>query len=139
MSDTPYTRGPLTVRLSSKWPFHVETVDQNGQVVFSEDLVCSSTSHQTREDAIECRGFTRESRRSARALIQRQLANAYLRAAAPELLEALEAADRAVNNAIGSEQLSDQGIHGKAARLNDKVWEWRKMREAALKKARGEK
>lgn len=67
------------------------------------------------------------------------LAIAHLIAAAPALLEALEAADRAVNNAIGSEQLSDQGIHGKAARLNDKVWEWRKMREAALKKARGEK
>ena len=92
--DTKFTKGPLFVVQPDKWPFNIEIVDTAGELVFEEHRHSYSTSHKTVEDVMNCVGFrnTRDDPEfvdRAIAANERQLADAYLRAAAPDLLEAL--------------------------------------------------
>jgi hypothetical protein len=92
MSEIKHTPGPLFVRQPEKWPFHVEIVNEAGEIVASEHRYAYSTSHKTINDVMTARGFRMDDADKAIAANERQLADAYLRAAAPELLEALKEA-----------------------------------------------
>jgi hypothetical protein len=90
MSEIKHTPGPLFVRQPEKWPFNIEIVDAAGAVVFEERRYSYSTSHTTINDVMTASGFRMEDAELAITGNERQLADAYLRAAAPELFEALE-------------------------------------------------
>lgn len=89
MSEPKFTAGPLFVRQPAKWPFNIEIVDANGTVVFDERRYAYSTNHKSIEDVMTAYRFDRDDVDSAVAGNERQLADAYLRAAAPELFDAL--------------------------------------------------
>jgi len=86
MSHTP---GPLTVKVSDKWPFDIETIGADGLVKFVTRMPCNSTSDGSAKDAIECKNFKQSEREEYSAINRRAVADDVLRAAAPELLEAL--------------------------------------------------
>jgi hypothetical protein len=87
--DLKHTPGPLDVRMSEVWPFNIETFDASGEKVWSEPLVAHSSAQNTPDDARLAVGFKPHEVEGVRRLIARQLADAALRAAAPDLLEAL--------------------------------------------------
>jgi hypothetical protein len=116
MSEIKHTPGPLFVRQPEKWPFHVEIVNEAGEIVASEHRYAYSTSHNTINDVMTARGFRMDDADKAIAANERQLADAYLRAAAPELLEALQ-------EAFHLDELGDA---------------WFDRARAAIAKARGE-
>ena len=87
MSHTP---GPLTVKVSDKWPFDIETIGADGLVKFVTRMPFHSTSDRRAEDAIECKNFKQSEREEYSAINRRAIADDVLRAAAPELLEALQ-------------------------------------------------
>lgn len=82
-----HTPGPLTVRQSEQWPFDIQIVDESGNVVFQESRYAYGTGQKTIEDVMTGYGFTKD-RDAVIESNERQLADAMLRAAAPELLEA---------------------------------------------------
>jgi hypothetical protein len=84
-----HTPGPLTVKVSERWPFDIETYDARGVVIFSDRMPCHSTEDKTAKQAIECRHFARDEREQHAAINRRAIADAVLRAAAPDLLAAL--------------------------------------------------
>lgn len=84
-----YTPGPLFVSVEDKWPFSIVTTNSAGTVVFKRDMPCNSTSHRNAKDAIAAVDTPAEwfgAEANARAI-----ADETLRAAAPDLLEALQA------------------------------------------------
>lgn len=83
-----HTPGPLYVSINEKWPFSILTKNKDGEIVFSESMPCYSTSHKNAKQAIEGHGMPHDwhAEEKNRAAI----ANAVLRAAAPDLLEALK-------------------------------------------------
>ena len=85
-----HTPGPLFVVQPEKWPFDIQTIDASGNVVFSERRMAYGSNQKTVADVMHGHGF-KDKRDEAVEWNARQLADAYLRAAAPELLEALVA------------------------------------------------
>lgn len=81
----PHTLGPLTVRVNPKWPFNIETLDVQGEVVFVRTMPANSTSHRTVEDVLSAKGMEPDCAESN----QRALADEILRAAAPDLAAAV--------------------------------------------------
>jgi hypothetical protein len=95
--ETKHTPGPLFVRQPEKYPFPVEIVNESGEVVFSEQRHAHGTGQKTVQDAMEARnmryrGCPDDFVDNCIAANERQLADAYLRAAAPEMLAALKMA-----------------------------------------------
>ena len=88
--EAKHTPGPLTVKIDEQWPFRINTYNRAGEVVFSVGMPCHSTSDERAQDAIECRGYKRTEREQYKAINRRAIADEVLRAAAPELLEALK-------------------------------------------------
>lgn len=88
-TEPKFTPGPLTVTHNDRRPYSIYILTADGKVAFSETLMCHSTVDKSWQDALECRNFPHEDRDKARAMNERQLANAYIRAAAPELYEAI--------------------------------------------------
>lgn len=113
-----HTPGPLFIKQPNKWPFDIQTVDANGDVVFSERRMAYGSNQKTIADVMDGYGF-KDKRDEAVEWNARQLADAYLRAAAPELLEALESV---LSNCLDSQGLVS--AHAKA--------------RAAISKAKGE-
>lgn len=91
MSPNKHTPGPFTVRQPDSWPFDIEVVNANGDVVWSERRYAHSTKQKNLTDCLYAVGFDRDERPDVMAGIERQLADIHLRAAAPDLLEALKA------------------------------------------------
>lgn len=86
-----HTPGPLFVRQPDKWPFHILTVNEQGQDIFSEHRHAYGTNQATVAEVLSGSCFGNpETRAAAVESNGRQLADAYLRAAAPELLAALQ-------------------------------------------------
>lgn len=84
-----HTPGPLHVVTSNSWPFDISICDAQGSVVDVLRLPAHSTAHKTFSDALNYRGVDHSEAGRCREANQRALADAHLRAAAPELLEAL--------------------------------------------------
>lgn len=94
MSEPKFTPGPLFVRQPERWPFDVEIVDASGEVISRESRHSYNSKQETIEDVMTAYrmrspgdpNFAEE----CIAANQKQLANAYLRAAAPDLFDALK-------------------------------------------------
>lgn len=89
MNEFKHTKGPLKVIVDNKWPFTVRTFDTDGNIVFSRELPCYSTSDKCADDAINCISFPADKRDEYSAMNKKAIADETLRAAAPEMLDAL--------------------------------------------------
>lgn len=87
-----FTPGPLSVAWDKTWPFDLVTYDAGNNEVWRESAHCTSSKARTLEDHLNAVGFRGEVIKSCRAALQRQYADALLRAAAPEMFEALRSA-----------------------------------------------
>lgn len=94
-----HTPGPLAVKIGKDWPFNINTVDVNGTIVFIDRLPCHSSADKSIKQAMECKHHDKEGRAGYSALNRRALADAVLRAAAPDLLEALQGVLRVADRA----------------------------------------
>jgi hypothetical protein len=83
------TPGPLSVRQSEKWPFDLEIIDEEGNVILHERLHSHSTDQKTITDAMSGKYMGKHEELAAK-VNQKQLANMRLWAAAPDLLAALQ-------------------------------------------------
>ena len=87
---TKHTPGPLSVSFGTKRPFDILIVNQAGDVVHRELLPCHSSKDKNFEEALNCLNFKASEQEEYAAINHRAVADAYLRAAAPDLLEALQ-------------------------------------------------
>lgn len=122
-----YTKGPLTVKVTERWPFNIETLDAEGDVIFSTRMPCNSTRDKSADDAINCVNFPGDKRAEYAAINRRAVADDVLRAAAPDLLEALES----VLDSIGALTKRHELYGHMSEKEADQVF-------AAIAKARGE-
>ena len=85
-----YTPGPLSVSFGNKWPFEILISNESGGIVYRNSLPCHSSKDKNFEEALNCRNFKASDQEEYAAINHRAVADAYLRAAAPDLLEALQ-------------------------------------------------
>ena len=86
-----HTPGPLTVEMPKKWPWEIKIKDADGNTIFTHHLASFSTSDETLQDAMSGACWDSQSERDVAARSNsRAVANAYLHAAAHDLLAALE-------------------------------------------------
>ena len=122
---TKHTPGPLSVSFSTKWPFEILIINESGGVVYRESLPCHSSKDKNFEEALNCWNFKASEQEEYAAINHRAVADAYLRAAAPDLLAALQDVD-----ALWMHHSIAHG-DGKISPLHEKVI-------AAIAKATGE-
>ena len=91
---TKHTPGPLSVSFGTKWPFEILIVNESGAVVDRQSLPCHSSKDKTFEEALNCWNFKASEQEEYAAINHRAVADAYLRAAAPDLLRLLKEARR---------------------------------------------
>lgn len=123
-----HTPGPLFVRQPEKFPFNIEVVNEAGDVVFSERRYAYASGQESVQDVMAGVGFKAADRADVIDANQRQLADAFLRAAAPELLEALN-------------QINDWLLCAAIATPEDMAGSFsdmQKLAESAIAKATGE-
>lgn len=89
-----HTPGPLSVSAGTKWPFDILVTNESGGVVFKDSLPCHSSMDNSFYEALHCLNFKPSEREQYAAINMRAFADAHLRAAAPDLLEALRLAVR---------------------------------------------
>ena len=92
MSD--FTPGPLSVSFGTKWPFEILIINESGAVIYRESLPCHSSKDNNFEEALNCLNFKASEQEEYAAINHRAVADAYLRAAAPDLLRYLKEARR---------------------------------------------
>ena len=85
-----HTPGPLSVSFGTKWPFEILIINESGGVVCRESMPCHSSKDKNFEEALNCWNFKASEREEYAAINLRAVADAYLKAAAPDLLEALK-------------------------------------------------
>ena len=100
---TKHTSGPLSVSFGTKWPFEILISNESGAVIYRESLPCHSSKDKNFEEALNCLNFKASEQEEYAAINHRAVADAYLRAAAPDLLEALGALLERYVLAIGNE------------------------------------
>ena len=86
---TKHTPGPLSVSFGTKWPFEILIINKSGEVVYRESLPCHSSKDKSFEEALNCWNFKASEQEEYAAINHRAVADAYLRAAAPDLLDEL--------------------------------------------------
>lgn len=91
---TKHTPGPLSVSFRTKWPFEILIINESGGVVYRESLPCHSSKDKNFEEALNCWNFKASEQEEYAAINHRAVADAYLRAAAPDLLRYLKEARR---------------------------------------------
>lgn len=84
-----HTPKQLSVSFGTKWPFEILIINESGSVVYRDTLPCYSSKDKTFEEALNCWNFKGSEQEEYAAINKRAVADAYLRAAAPDLLEAL--------------------------------------------------
>ena len=87
-----HTPGPLSVSFGTKWPFEILIINESGGVVYRESLPCHSSKDKNFEEALNCLNFKASEQEEYAAINHRAVADAYLRAAAPDLLRLLKEA-----------------------------------------------
>ena len=122
---TKYTTGPLSVSFGTKWPFEILIINESGAVIYRESLPCHSSKDNNFEEALNCWNFKASEQEKYAEINHRAVADAYLRAAAPDLLDALQDVD-----ALWMHHSIAHG-DGKISPLHEKVI-------AAIAKATGE-
>ena len=120
-----HTPGPLSVSFGTKWPFEILISNESGAVVYQQSLPCHSSKDKNFEEALNCWNFKASEQEEYAAINKRAVADAYLRAAAPDLLAALQDVD-----ALWMHHSIAHG-DGKISPLHEKVI-------AAIAKATGE-
>ena len=88
-----HTPGQLSVSVGTKWPFEILIINESGSVVYRDTLPCYSSKDKTFEEALNCWNFKASEQEEYAAINKRAVADAYLRAAAPDLLAALQDVD----------------------------------------------
>lgn len=88
-----YTRGPLTVEIEQCFPFDIVTLNSQGGVEFRRRMPAHSTRQACAEQCMAGM-YMKSYQEDAVLLNARAVADERLRAAAPELLEALRIAVR---------------------------------------------
>lgn len=83
-----HTPGPLFVSVENSWPFNIVTKNTNGEIVFTQQMPCHSTSHKSAQEAITGKGI--DPAWDAENRNRQAIADEVLRAAAPDLLEVLK-------------------------------------------------
>ena len=121
-----HTPGPLSVSFGTKWPFEILIINESGSVVYRDSLPCHSSKDKNFEEALNCWNFKASEQEEYAAINKRAVADAYLRAAAPDLLAALQDVD-----ALWMHHSIAHG-DGKISPLHEKVI-------AAIAKATGER
>ena len=91
---TKFTPGPLSVSFGTKWPFEILIINESGEAVYQESLPCHSSKDKNFEEALNCLNFKASEQEEYAAINHRAVADAYLRAAAPDLLRYLKEARR---------------------------------------------
>ena len=91
---TKHTPGPLSVSFGTKWPFEILIINESGGVVYQNPLPCHSSKDKNFEEALNCLNFKASEQEEYAAINHRAVADAYLRAAAPDLLRYLKEARR---------------------------------------------
>lgn len=86
---TKHTPGPLSVSFGTKWPFEILIINESGGVVYRESLPCHSSKDNSFEEALNCWNFKASEQEKYAEINHRAVADAYLRAAAPDLLDEL--------------------------------------------------
>lgn len=85
-----HTSGPWSVKVNERWPFTIQILDSEGNVIISRDLPAHSGKDRTIQDALDCVHFSRDERERYSEANYCAVANCHLAAAAPDLLNALE-------------------------------------------------
>lgn len=85
-----HTKGPLTVRVSEKFPFDIETLDSSGSVVFRSRLLAIHSEDRSPKDAVLCRNFEPAERAHCEKMNRIAIGDEMLRAAAPDMLRLLQ-------------------------------------------------
>lgn len=93
---TKHTPGPLAVRRESEWPYSIVTTNAAGEIVWQERAVVTSSEQRTLADFESGFGLFGIAREVAVEANERQFADALLRAAAPDLLQAAQAIEFAM-------------------------------------------
>ena len=88
--NAQHTPGPLYVKMDENWPFNINTFNAVGDLVFVEKLPCHSTRDESPQEALDCVNFVHENREEYSEANHRALADAILRAAAPDLLAMIQ-------------------------------------------------
>ena len=104
---TKHTPGPLSVSFGTKWPFEILIINESGSVIYRESLPCHSSKDNNFEEALNCLNFQASERMEYAAINHRAVADAYLKAAAPDLLEALQELCEIVEDAIEQKSAKD--------------------------------
>lgn len=94
--STKHTPGPLKVFPSNQWPFNINICNESGDVVDVIRLPAHSTKHRNFYEALSFHGADHSEAEFCREANLRALADAHLRAAAPELLEALQRIEKRI-------------------------------------------
>lgn len=87
---TSHTPGPLTVRVDDELPFTIRTFNSSGECIFARDMPAWSTNQTSSAQAMRGAGLLQD-KDAAIAANRRAVADETLRAAAPDLLDALKA------------------------------------------------
>ena len=90
MMETKFTPGPLRVEQDEEWPFQIRIVNAAGEEIETRRRYASSSDQRTLDDCLNAVGFDHAERPAIMEALARQLADAHLRAAAPDMFEALE-------------------------------------------------
>lgn len=87
------TKGPWKLEVVEKWPYGVQIIAANGNVVLAQDGFAHSSQQKNRADYLDGVGFSYKDgqRYKACEVVAEQEANARLMAASWEMLEALQA------------------------------------------------
>ena len=89
MSENKFTPGPYTLKQEDAWPFYVDIVSANGDVILRQDRAAYSSSQKNLAECLDGVGFKGEEREAVIKAIEEQIATMRLFATAPDLLEAL--------------------------------------------------
>lgn len=92
---TDYTDGPLRVELTLR---SINTLNQNGEIIFRRDWPCTSSRDTTVEERRGCVFFPFKQVDKCAEINERAIADEVLRASAPDLLHVLESLENDDNS-----------------------------------------